>query len=89
MFIMSIDNVSTNVKQFSKFLHPATFLKYSIEVPEKMRDNADIEGVLDDSAFKNFKEKTQASLIRYDRPTNMIIVLVSFYYFLRFIIHIF
>ena len=51
--------------------------KYSVEVPDKMMECADIPGVLDDVAFKHFREDTQASLIRYDKETRKIVVLVS------------
>lgn len=60
----------------SEFIHEKMFYKYFVDVPEKMRECADIPGVLDDAAFKHFKEDTQASLIRYDKDANQIIVLV-------------
>ncbi|KAL5254417.1 hypothetical protein ACHWQZ_G014011 [Mnemiopsis leidyi] len=59
----------------SEFIHEKMFYKYFVDVPEKMRECADIPGVLDDAAFKHFKEDTQASLIRYDKDANQIIVL--------------
>ncbi|XP_063682815.1 fragile X messenger ribonucleoprotein 1 homolog B-like isoform X3 [Bolinopsis microptera] len=59
----------------SKFIHEAMFFKYAVDVPDKMRECADIPGVLDEAAFSHFKEDTGASLIRYDKDTNQIVVL--------------
>jgi len=65
-----------NLSILSKFIHEAMFFKYAVDVPDKMRECADIPGVLDEAAFSHFKEDTGASLIRYDKDTNQIVVLV-------------
>ena len=62
----------------SKFIHETTFYKYCVDVPDKMRECADIPGVLDEEAFRHFKQDTEASLIRYDKDASQIIVLVCF-----------
>ena len=63
-------------------MHEKMFYKHSVDVPEKMRECADIPGVLDEAAFKYFKEDTQASLIRYDKSANKIVVLVRYEFLL-------
>lgn len=59
----------------SRYVHATTFLKLARPVPPKLAECSHIPGVLDDKAFRTFKENTGASLVRYDPTERKIIVL--------------